>query len=67
VTTYTVNGQAAYSFSYTPTFFELFGNGCFYIVGSDYTTSTGSYTLIPTPNDNTTFLNQMTFNGTGAA
>lgn len=67
VTAYTVNGQAAYAFSYTPAYFELFGNGCYYIQGSDYTTSTGSYTLIPTPNNNSTFLNQQTYNGAGAA
>jgi len=67
ITTYTVNGQAAYAFSYTPAYFELFGNGCYYIQGSDYTTSTGSYTLIPTPNNNSTFLNQQTYNGAGAA
>jgi hypothetical protein len=67
VTTYTVNGQAAYAFSYTAAYFELFGNGCYYVQGTDYTTSTGSYTLVPTPNNNTTFLNQMTYNGSGAA
>jgi hypothetical protein len=67
ITTYTVNGQSTYAFSYTPAYFELFGNGCYYIQGSDYTTSTGSYTLIPTPNNNSIFLNQQTYNGAGAA
>jgi hypothetical protein len=67
VTTYTSNGVAVYSYSFTPAFFELYGNGCYYIQGTDYTTSVGSYTLIPTPNNNTTVLVQQTFDAVGAA
>jgi hypothetical protein len=67
VTTYTVNGQAVYSFSYTPAYFDLYGNGCYYIQGTDYTTSSGSYTLVPTPTNNTTVLVQQTFDAVGAA
>ena len=67
VSTFTINGQSVYSYSYTPNYFELSGNGCYYDHGNDYTTATGSYTLVPTPNNNTTVLVQQTYNGTGAA
>jgi hypothetical protein len=67
VSTYTVASQPLYSYSYTAAYFELFANGCLYIQGADYATSLGSYTLIPTPNNNTTILVQQTFNGSGAA
>lgn len=67
VTAYTSSGLPVYSYSYTPAFFEIYANGCYYIQGSDYTTATGSYTLIPTPNNNTTILVQQTFNAVGAA
>ncbi len=67
VTTFTSNGVAVYSYSFTPAFFEIYGNGCYYIQGTDYTTSIGSYTLIPTPNNNTTILVQQTFDAVGAA
>jgi hypothetical protein len=67
VTTFTSNGVAVYSYSFTPAFFEIYGNGCYYIQGTDYTTSIGSYTLIPTPNNNTTILVQQTFDAAGAA
>ena len=69
VSTYTVNGQSVYSFSYEPDAFELYENGCLVVpgVGLDYTTSTGSYTLNPTPNNNTTVLSQQTYSRTGAA
>jgi len=67
VSTFTINGQAVYSYSYDPLYFELSGNGCYYDHNVDYTTATGSYTLVPTPNNNTTVLVQQTYNGTGAA
>jgi len=67
VTTFTTNGVAVYSFSYNSLAFELFANGSLLFNGTDYTTSTGSYTIIPTPNNNTTILVQQTFNRTGAA
>jgi hypothetical protein len=69
VSTYTVNAQSVYSFSYEPDAFELYLNGCLGVPGAglDYTTSTGSYTLNPTPNNNTTVLSQQTFSRTGAA
>jgi len=67
VTNYTANGIAVYSYSYTPAFFDLYANGCLYVQGTDYTTATGTYTLIPTPNNNTTVLVQQTFDAVGAA
>jgi len=67
VSTFTINGQSVYSYSYDPLYFELSGNGCYYDHNVDYTTATGSYTLVPTPNNNTTVLVQQTYNGTGAA
>jgi hypothetical protein len=69
ISTYTVNGQPTYSFSYDSSAFELYGNGCLYVpgAGNDYTTATGTYTLNPTPTNNTTVLSQQTFSRTGAA
>lgn len=69
ISTYTVNGQAVYSFSYEADAFELYGNGCLYVpgAGNDYITATGTYTLNPTPNNNITVLSQQTFSRTGAA
>ena len=67
VTAYTSNGVAVYSYSYTAAYFDIYGNGCLYVQGTDYTTSTGSYTLIPTPDNNTTVLVQQTFDAVGAA
>ena len=42
VSTFTISGTALYSYSYTPAYFEIFGNGCYYQQGTDYTTETGS-------------------------
>jgi hypothetical protein len=69
ISTYTVNGQSVYSFSYDPDAFELYGNGCLYVpgAGKDYVTATGTYALNPTPTNNTTVLSQQTFSRTGAA
>jgi hypothetical protein len=67
VSTFTVTSQAVYSYSYDPLYFELYGNGCYYDHAVDYLSATGSYTLVPTPTNNTTVLVQQTYNGTGAA
>lgn len=69
ISTYTVNGQPTYSFSYDSSAFELYGNGCLYVpgAGKDYQTATGTYTLNPTPTNNTTVLSQQSFSRTGAA
>lgn len=65
--TFTVSGTPNYIFSYTPNYFEIYGNGCYYDQGTDYTTASGLYTLVPTPTNNTTVLVQQTFNGAGVA
>jgi hypothetical protein len=69
ISTYAVNGQSVYTFSYDVNAFELYGNGCLYVpgAGNDYVTATGTYALNPTPNNNTTVLSQQTFSRTGAA
>jgi hypothetical protein len=68
-TTYTVNGQAVYSYSYDVNAFELYLSGCIGTAGAgkDYITGTGTYTLNTTPTNNTTVLSQQTFSRTGAA
>ena len=65
--TFTISGTANYTYSYTPAYFEIFANGTYYKQGTDYTTSSGLYTLVPTPTNNTTVLVQQTFNASGAA
>ena len=67
VSTFTISGTALYNYSYTPAYFEIFANGCYYDQGVDYTTASGSYTLVPTPNNNTTVLVQQTYNAAGVA
>lgn len=67
VATNTVNGQAIYPFSYDANYFELYNNGLLFKTGSDYTTATGSYTLVPASNSNLSLLVQQTFNGSGVA
>lgn len=65
VINFTVSGQSIYAFSYDPNAFNLYENGVFLTQGSDFTTSSGTYTLIPTP-DATNLLVQQTFARTGA-
>lgn len=69
ISTYTVNGQSVYTFSYDPNAFNLYLNGCLGVpgAGNDYSTATGTYALNPTPDNNTTVLSQQTFSRTGAA
>lgn len=67
ISTFTVSGVSVYAYSYTPSYFEIYGNGCLYKQSTDYLTSSGSYTLVPTPTNNTTVLVQQTFNASGAA
>lgn len=65
----TAAGQATYSFSFDPNYFEIYGNGLLYVRGasSDYNVGTNTYTLNPTPTTNLTVLVQETFNGAGPA
>jgi hypothetical protein len=67
ISTYTVNGQPVYTFSYDVDAFELYENGCLADAGTDYSVATGTYTLSPTPTNNITVLSQQTFARTGAA
>jgi len=67
VSTNTVNGQVIYTFSYTPDYFELYNNGLILVPGSNYTTGSGTFTLVQTPNSNLNILVQQTFNGNGVA
>ena len=60
-------GVISYNYSYNPLSFELYNNGCLLNTPADYTTSTGTYTLLETPTSNVNVLNQQTFNRTGAA
>ena len=67
VDVYTIIGQTLYSFAFNINAFNLYGNGCLYKQGTDYTTSTNTYTLANTPTTNTNLLVQQTFARTGAA
>lgn len=66
VLNYTVSGQSLYAFSYDPNAINIYENGVQLTQGTDFTTSTGNYTLVPTP-DGTNTLVQQTFARTGAA
>jgi len=63
----TVIDQPNYTFNYDQNAFELYNNGSLQILTSDYTTSTGTYTLTTTPTTNANILQQNTYNRTGAA
>jgi hypothetical protein len=64
---FTIIGQTLYSFAYNINAFNLYGNGCLYKQGTDYTTGTNTFTLTNTPTTNTNILVQQTFARTGAA
>jgi len=64
---YTVIGQAGYSFASIAGAFNLFANGALLVNGVDYTSTTSTYNLTVTPNNNTTILQQQTFARYGAA
>jgi hypothetical protein len=63
----TAVGVSSYNYSYNTLAFELYNNGCLLNTPTDYTTSTGTYTLTTAPTSNVNVLNQQTFNRTGAA
>lgn len=65
VLNYTVPNQALYTFSYDPNAFNIYENGVLLTQGTDFTTATGTYTLIPTPT-NINVVVQQTFARTGA-
>jgi len=63
----TAIGVSSYNYSYDVNAFELYNNGCLQKTPTDYTTSTGTYTLTTVPTSNVNVLNQQTFDRTGAA
>lgn len=67
VNVFTIIGQTLYSFAYNINAFNLYGNGCYYREGVDFTTATNTYTLTNTPTTNTNLMVQQTFARTGAA
>jgi hypothetical protein len=64
---YTIIGQTGYSFASIANAFNLFANGALLVNGVDYTSTTSTYNLTVTPNNNTTILQQQTFARYGAA
>lgn len=60
-------GQATYNFSYTTGALNIFSNGVLFLLGTDYTTSTNSYTLDTAPSTNLNVLTQQTYARAGAA
>jgi hypothetical protein len=63
---YTVIGQTIYPFSFDSQAFNLYNNGILLATGTDYTTSSGSYTLSTAPTTILNILVQQTFARTGA-
>lgn len=62
----TVAGQYLYSFNFDANAFNVFENGVQLIQGTDFTTGTNTYTLVPTPVYSNNILVQQTFARTGA-
>ena len=63
----TTVGQTTYTFSYTTGALNLFMNGLLLLLGTDYTTASGSYTLTNTPTTTLTEILQQSFARAGAA
>lgn len=66
VDAFTIIGQTIYPFSYNIDAFNLYSNGVLFKQGTDYTTSTNTYTLTNTPTTITNIMVQQTFARTGA-
>jgi hypothetical protein len=66
VDTYTVIGQTIYPFNFNLQAFNLYNNGILLLQGTDYTISTGTYTLTTAPTTILNILIQQTFARTGA-
>ena len=66
VDAFTVIGQTIYPFTFNINAFNLFSNGVLFKQGTDFTTSTGSYTLTNSPTTITNIMVQQTFARTGA-
>jgi len=63
----TTVGQTTYTFSYTTGALNLFMNGLLLLLGTDYTTGSGDYTLTNTPSTTLNEIVQQTFARAGAA
>ena len=63
----TTVGQTTYTFSYTTGALNLFMNGLLLLLGTDYTTASGSYTLTNTPTTTLNEILQQSFARAGAA
>jgi hypothetical protein len=66
VVTNTVIGQTVYLFSFNPLSFNLYQNGIDLVQGTDFTTSSGTYTLTNVPDTILNIMVQQTFARTGA-
>jgi len=66
VDVFTTIGQSIYPFSFDANAFNLYNNGLLQKVVTDYTTSTGNFTLTTTPTSISNILTQQTFTRTGA-
>ena len=66
VDTFTIIGQTIYPFSFDVNAFNLYNNGLLQKQGTDYTTSTGTFTLTTSPTSISNILVQQTFTRTGA-
>jgi hypothetical protein len=62
----TIINQTTYPFSYTPGALNLYGCGVLLLQGTDYTSTTGGYTLANTPTTTTYSILQQTFARSGA-
>jgi len=63
----TVEGQTVYSFPHNIDAFNLYGNGMIFANTYDYTSSESLYTLLNTPDNSVTLLQQQTFARVGPA
>jgi hypothetical protein len=63
----TTFGQTTYTFSYTTDALNIFMNGLLLLLGTDYTTASGSYTLTNTPTTTLNEILQQSFARAGAA
>ena len=65
--TTTLDGITEYAFSSDPLAFELYANGAMLANGADFTNSGSLYTLLNTPTNSYTVLQQQTYSRAGAA
>jgi hypothetical protein len=63
----TVEGQTVYAFPHNIDAFNLYGNGMIFAESYDYTSTESLYTLLNTPDNSVTLLQQQTFARVGPA